>query len=1390
MGPRVPPTPDNPDGLVVVNKSVDCPYCHTNIPVGTAGLPNYYKRHKSSDKCDKNLKKHEKESALKKLQKSAAAIFGVRRAPPVPPTVKPPPQLHADPPTTEEATTGITTPGASTTPPSASNHSPERLNQLRARIKELPSDTNGERPDLDELDRPLSRFYGNLVGCVREGEDAWEKWDQPLNVALQRSPKDLSELVRLEGKVGLTHLCNFMEYLIRECGVPEVLLEGKIERLTQAVISVSMPLCDDPPRLCLGVVVKLPPGTSPHSAYPFALHEQLGDPWDYSVCNGIMSLRSRACTPSQLIPGTHWCRSCQQLEEGQHMEKIVNRMVIGVHENAPLAYHGVGTLIKIIRQKNNRLNVFRMRKLNDARKLVRTARTLEVHRQWIMAVGSGKVERVDRLVRSGLNAKKGIRALLRSYDDAAQKVYRPRNYTEADKLRGLLLWRLGGARVAEIAYRALDLPSISTLRRNTLIPRLQTSPYTPTLAEIEANVGSCFEHLWAQIKDKRVVHQVIMIDELKVEERPRWCDKTNMIVGVCREHADSASLEFVSNHEPEQLLDKIEAGTVHLATEATVAAIGLLTNNAKLYTAWPIVISGTCRRENAVTHAGLLQTILQGSKATKIRTVSIASDGESKRGQALVLETFKQPLSSASPIYSLLSLLPLMNLEVGKDDITADKDYRHIFKCSRNLLLRKRGIKIHGSHIMPISIIQHLRANNVKDKRLHNLTNPSDKQDVKLAYDLLSAIWSLPLAPESSPPLYTKARNGLRTLGKLFYHLLLPYICIDLSLSEQLVHLSAAAHLLLALAREENAGALLIPTQLYINIMIMIKNAFFCVAKCKKDDPAGQFWLILLGTDRVEEIFGITRTMVGNDCNVDVLQLSLRLTGTTEVSTILAQHPEWDRTPRRLRLPSLSKDTLEVHDRVDHIRPNSWRGDVCVANVSLQSCWQRGCETIKEEIPHLAPILDEIATNPSVNILRPFGKDIVRSKRAQEDYDDTAEDYEETAAAASQPTSTPVSAPEPDFEDAMAEELATKHQPCFMLDGHEVYKGRYLNKLFRDFSDPNSRDRTKRVANQKRYTSIPNYCEDQLFVAIGEVNNIIYDSKTKEELHVNKLADPSTTISFQLLHLTSATVDDDPKLEHDWKWSLKSGTTFQTSGKYIEPINPTVLTRSEETTYLFESKALMALGASILERLVLKEDGPKLPGIDKPTNEFPYRKEGKACFLCERENERGILLSKQCPSCTPPVPLENGPQLLAHMAAHHLYDPRVSRSSQPCGFCLRPGVDHVRSSCPMLSKFSYAAAAKSSATSPSSNVPVKCPECPESAPAVWKYNMFEHIKERHSYLDISNPAISTQWEICGSEKLLLKDVWNKRHSHGQRKKKEDRAPLVISEAHSTSLTLQ
>ncbi|KAF8054223.1 hypothetical protein FPV67DRAFT_1763516 [Lyophyllum atratum] len=858
---------------------------------------------------------------------------------------------------------------------------------------------------------------------------------------------------------------------------------------------------------------------------------------------------------------------------------------------------------------------------------------------------------------------------------------------------------------------------------------------------------------------------------------------------------------------------------------ATVGALGVLSSQTRLYGARAMLISGSCKRETGAKHATLLNTAYQASKKTTLRTVCIASDGESRRGEALVRLTFKHVLSPESPIYPLLSPLPLMNLEVGDDDLTPDKDTKHIDKRARNLITRPKGLLVHGIHITPSIIRIHLLSNGMSTTRVDYLLNPNDKQDVKLAYDLLREIWMLPMAPTTKSPGFQDSRRAIQTLGTFFHYLLNPYICVDLSLSEQLEYLSSAAHLLMALFAEGNAGTRLMPTQLYVDTMIMIKNVYFCVAKAKVDDPNGLFFIVLLGTDRLETLFGILRTMIGNDANVDLLQLGARVTGTSEVATILAKHPEWDRAPRRLRLPALDKDGLEIHNHVDYIGPASWRGDTRVSQVNLQTSWKLGRMRVETKFPSLINIL---ASMSGFNIFSPLGKDLVKAPRDPDDVDDTIDEDEATPT-----TDLP---PGPDLEDAIAE-ADTRFDPCFELNGKKVYKSRYLSQAFEGYRRTGSTDRLKRVANVQRYAykaqtqfgviehddeagdntvsvDLPVAtlfrCENNLFLCIGEVIDITFGSEHVDELSVQYLSEPSVFVRYQVLDIVPATEEDDPELKHDWRWSRRRGVTHQVAGRLVLPINPPVCTHvTGEPFYLLESGVLMALGTTLLER---KSTGENVPIPEMRRSErIPYREPGgKACFLVEDDStERNLATDNICTTCHPEVPLpKSGPRILEHMAAHLYFDdPMIDRSTEPCGLCLRPAplcvfylkkgrgagaseqVDLAKSTCPNKVSFSYAVAAESAPTSPCSNVPLRCPVCPATATAVWRYNLLHHMRNKHP--TVSLRPYESMYMISNSEKVQLKQIWlNRKKSKVSRKRKGKQVELAISEAHSSRLALQ
>ncbi|KAH8992608.1 hypothetical protein EDB83DRAFT_2510001 [Lactarius deliciosus] len=646
---------------------------------------------------------------------------------------------------------------------------------------------------------------------------------------------------------------------------------------------------------------------------------------------------------------------------------------------------------EIARKKERIIDLFRLRRTNDAKKLVGREGTISLHRQVLLAMSSGKIPRLDRVLRVASDHHMSVAAILDLVRKAARGLYQPKGYTEEEDLQTLLFLRLGGQRVANIAHRIFRIPAPSTVRRRTMIPPLICSPSYPHARDLENNLVAALDSLLPTLETRGKYHVVLMFDEIAQETRPRWCDRTNQILGWCREHTNGRCMDFNSIADAELLFQDMVDGNVHLAHEvsitvsssptalpnaksrnffqATVGAIGLLSKNSRFYSAKPFLISGSCKRETAEDHAKLIQTALNAIKTvntlSNARVVSIASDGEAKRGKALVLLTFKRKLSPSSPIYPWLSACALLDLHVGDDDITCDKDWKHAAaKRPHNALLREKGILVHGTWITPALLRSHLLEAGHKPQHVHAVLNPNDKQDVLLAYTLLRDIWSLPRLTSGAPG-RIKARDSLRLFGSMCSHFLMPYICVDLSIGEQLEYLSYAAHLALVLYVHEKACNDFIPTALYVDLIMMVKNA-------KVDTPNDDFSIVLLGTDRLENLFGCLWTIIGNDANVDNYQLGSRLTGTMESANILAMHPEWDKAPRRLHLPCVSWDSSEIPASADHISPRSWRASQALSSLTPPT----------QAIPEIPTMSKPSSTNPSGRSRRKKVLDLAADCRA------------------------------------------------------------------------------------------------------------------------------------------------------------------------------------------------------------------------------------------------------------------------------------------------------------------------------------------------------------------------------------------------------------------------
>jgi hypothetical protein len=356
------------------------------------------------------------------------------------------------------------------------------------------------------------------------------------------------------------------------------------------------------------------------------------------------------------------------------------------------------------------------------------------------------------------------------------------------------------------------------------------------------------------------------------------------------------------------------------------------------------------------------------------RLYSLTSDGDARRRRANALIVMVRELDPNSPLREKLGPLRLFNFLCGPDEITGDVDYKHLLKRFRNTLLCQKGVTVNGALITKQVLRRHLRPSDLSEETISSLLSASDRQNVKLAYDLLSAVATLRPPQETDSPTFQVTRSALRLLGGVYAHFLEAYTNINLSLHEQLVHLSAAAHLILAIYSKDRGGSM--PVQLFYDMMTTAKNVYFCVGKTQVDDPNGKFWIILLGTDLLESLFGHIRTIVGNDTNADQLQLGNRIESAAVCAKILEENPDWVKGPRRITLRPWQENAGDVSAKVDHINPASWRGNVSVENVILLTSWEEGRRAAEEElrIAGLPAPFSDMDRCGGFDMFSPFGK--------------------------------------------------------------------------------------------------------------------------------------------------------------------------------------------------------------------------------------------------------------------------------------------------------------------------------------------------------------------------------------------------------------------------------
>ena len=252
------------------------------------------------------------------------------------------------------------------------------------------------------------------------------------------------------------------------------------------------------------------------------------------------------------------------------------------------------------------------------------------------------------------------------------------------------MFRTGGRKLVYAANHGLGLPSINTIRSKAQITHLLPSLGLPTPFELFHNITEVFGKSHIPLP---LCGHSLLIDEIAAEERPVFIKWLNCVGGLCREHTKGMDLRMTSVPGLRTLAEALfgSTPTVHFAKEATVAGIAAFRTDH--YEVKPIFAAGTCKKEKAPACVELIQALLDAWKDSPDGEKrhgpiwSVASDGDGVRRAAFHTLFMKDPLKPEDPLFVILSPLVGLNLQTGKDFITAEFDPKHLCKRSCQFVL-------------------------------------------------------------------------------------------------------------------------------------------------------------------------------------------------------------------------------------------------------------------------------------------------------------------------------------------------------------------------------------------------------------------------------------------------------------------------------------------------------------------------------------------------------------------------------------------------------------------------------------------------------------------------------------------------------------------------------
>ena len=1085
---------------------------------------------------------------------------------------------------------------------------------------------------------------------------------------------------------------------------------------------------------CAGVYLSCPPGSNIFHCFPFQLLQKKNLVFEngnfhHTACAArgyqIVDISLESSTPMNKI--------CYNLMYSSNVEKIVQNMLDTdfyktTTQDENLSHMQMKQRLDKVR---NDAKQIQLQNFNLIRKVERLNKTLDLHQRLLVLLKEGKVHRLKQLLSVAMRNSRNISYIVGKVVDAIAGIYRP-HPDQDDKDLAFVIWQLGGPALLDICHRAIGFPCTSVAYAMIKGTKFISSSF-------EATEKEAFDNL--KFDDATPKYgRMLKIDETYVDQKVRWCPLDNRMYGFCYDHGHDEDLTLNSHDDVTRVAELVEDGKLHICKECMVVACSnnALKENTQILLAWP-----TCSRSETTIQKDFIEKFSAFFKSkTGAPLLCWGTDGDASRRRIFdaLMNVF---LKVESDIYHIISTLKLMDMYVGENEETVDFDPKHLGKRIRNSCISPQ-FQIGGVVLTRKDIKSILSLSTTCKHSVDELVNPLDKQNVKLSTDFMvtfsSAVKNASI--ESVGFRVASLVPALKLLGMVMQGVLAMYCFVGCTVEEQLIYISNASHSLLVLKRV--VGTIL-PNQLYYDLQQTFKNVYFSAAKYQVYHPELPFFVVLLGNDAEERLFGNVRMKYGHN-GLDCLEILYCARAMKELMAIFNKHPEWTEKTHK----TMSRLCL------DYSNPSNWKVEnLKMGGINIKLCWSKGRLAVESFLQSSKQgeleVFDFADLSENVTIVKPRGLKIGLTE-LEEDWSSEAfvvtEETPDTPGTSATEregvASEEDSSDEADIDidesgstlvDVLEEPSANgkKHDPQIDVDGTYFHKSTVLKQTF--VGTTVSKDRLRRVQGLSKQptTGKSKYDLDDILL-LGDP--VIYIMKKVPKLgsvtKIQKAGRAVKMISGVDIHAENVSLFvkeldvTDNGTDFEWNGSHAANPAIKVPGKTCHNFQPEVRMEETKTTYLF-NKSMMFDVSQFLGNL---------PGASSQPSASKSTKDAGPT------DPTTLNLLKQCFLCSSMIPYE---EVRTHVGRHILNGSCGVR--YPCGFCGRDCCQnslgpptkkgkeyfHVKvvSTCPYYIEI-VRRIQKSSQKRPCTNYVNKCAVCKGD---VWWYNLGHHYEDMHPGVD-------------------------------------------------------